>query len=278
MAVYAIGDIQGCYEPFRRLLDVLRFDPAADALWLVGDLINRGPQSLAVLRFVRDLGERAVAVLGNHDLTLLAVAAGHVKPKRKDTFDSILQAPDRAELLDWLRRCPLLHHDPLLDFTMVHAGLPPQWDLALAQRCAAEVETVLRGPSATDFLGQMFGGEPRRWRDDLSGYNRLRFITNALTRMRFCTPNGALSFDDKGPPGSQSSGLLPWFAVADRRSKNLHLVFGHWAALGYYREPGIFALDSGCVWGNRLTAIRLDEPGIPAWSVPATSSTSSTAA
>ena len=269
MAVYAVGDVQGCYEPLQRLLDLLRFDPAADVLWLVGDLVNRGPQSLEVLRLARGLGERAVAVLGNHDLTLLAVAAGRVKPKRKDTFDGVLQAPDCAELLEWLRRCPLLHHDPALGFTMVHAGLPPQWDLALAQQCAAEVEGVLRGPLSEEFLGRMFGGEPRRWRDDLSGYDRLRFIVNALTRMRFCASNGALSFDEKGAPGSQGPDLLPWFAAPDRRSCGLKLIFGHWAALGYYRAPGIFGLDSGCVWGNRLTAIRLDEPGVPAWSVPA---------
>ena len=269
MAVYAIGDVQGCHDPLRRLLDLLRFDPAVDTLWLVGDLVNRGPHSVEVLRLVRELGDRAVAVLGNHDLTLLAVAAGQVKPKRKDTFHTILDAPDRAELLDWLRRRPLLHHDPTLGFTMVHAGLPPQWDLALAHRCAAEVEATLRGPRCEQFLERMFGGEPRRWRDDLVGYDRLRFIVNALTRMRFCTADGALSFSEKGPPGSQGPGLLPWFAVPGRRGADLNLVFGHWAALGYYRAPGIYALDSGCVWGNRLTAIRLDEPGAPVWSVPA---------
>jgi len=269
MAVYAIGDIQGCHDPLARLLDRLRFDPAADMLWLVGDLVNRGPHSVEVLRLVHGLGERAVTVLGNHDLTLLAVAAGRVKPKRKDTFHTILDAPDRAELLDWLRRCPLLHHDPALGFTLVHAGLPPQWDLALAQRCAAEVEGTLRGPLCGEFLARMFGGEPRRWRDDLAGYDRLRFIVNALTRMRFCTADGALSFSEKGAPGSQGPGLLPWFAVPGRHGVDLNLVFGHWAALGYYRAPGIYALDSGCVWGNRLTAIRLDEPGVPAWSVPA---------
>lgn len=271
MAVYAIGDIQGCHDPLRRLLDLLRFDPVADTLWLVGDLVNRGPRSVEVLRLLHGLSERVVAVLGNHDLTLLAVAAGRVKPKRKDTFHSILDAPDRAELLDWLRRCPLLHHDPALGFTMVHAGLPPQWDLALAQRCAAEVEGVLRGPLCDEFLGRMFGGEPRRWRDDLTGYDRLRFTVNALTRMRFCAEDGTLSFSEKGPPGSQRPGLWPWFAAPDRRSADLDLVFGHWAALGYHRAPGIYALDSGCVWGNRLTAVRLDEPGVPAWSVPAVS-------
>ena len=269
MAVYAIGDIQGCYDPLLRLLDRLRFDPAADLLWLVGDLVNRGPHSVQVLRLAQGLGERAVVVLGNHDLTLLAVAAGQVKPKRKDTFHTILAAPDHSELLDWLRRRPLLHHDPALGFTLVHAGLPPQWDLALAQRCAAELEATLRGPDYEDFLARMFGGEPRCWRDDLAGYDRLRFTVNALTRMRFCTADGVLSFSEKGPPGSQESSLLPWFAVPGRRNADLNLVFGHWAALGYYRAPGIYALDSGCVWGNRLTAIRLDEPGAPAWSVPA---------
>ena len=269
MAVYAIGDIQGCHDPLLRLLDLLRFDPTADMLWLVGDLVNRGPHSVEVLRLVQDLDERAVVVLGNHDLTLLAVAAGQVKPKRKDTFHTLLDAPDRRELLDWLRRRPLLHHDPALGFTMVHAGLPPQWDLALAQRCAAELETTLRGPDYEDFLAHMFGGQPRRWREGLAGYDRLRFTVNALTRMRFCTADGALSFAEKGPPGSQEPGLLPWFAAPGRRNADLHLVFGHWAALGYYRAPGIYALDSGCVWGNRLTAIRLDEPGVPAWSVPA---------
>lgn len=269
MAVYAIGDVQGCYEPLRRLLDLLRFDPAADTLWLVGDLVNRGPRSVEVLRLARGLGERAVTVLGNHDLTLLAVAAGQVKPKRKDTFGTVLEAPDGAELLDWLRQRPLLHHDPALGFTMVHAGLPPQWDLALAQRCAAEVEATLRGSGHEEFLARMFGGEPRRWRDKLSGYDRLRFIVNALTRIRFCTGDGALSLDEKGPVGSQGADLLPWFAAPGRRSASLKIIFGHWAALGYYRAPGLYGLDSGCVWGNRLTAVRLDEPGVPAWSVAA---------
>lgn len=269
MAVYAIGDIQGCYEPLLRLLDLLRFDPADDYLWLVGDLVNRGPHSVEVLRLVRGLGERATAVLGNHDLTLLAVAAGQAKPKRKDTFHSILDAPDRDDLLNWLRHCPLLHHDAALGFTMVHAGLPPQWDLPLAQRCAAEMEAVLRGPRSAEFLGRMFGSEPRRWRDDLSGDDRLRFIVNALTRIRFCSTDGSLSLSEKGPPGSQSKGLSPWFAMPDRRNADLNIVFGHWAALGYYRAPGVYALDSGCVWGNRLTAIRLDQPVASSWSVPA---------
>lgn len=269
MAVYAIGDIQGCYEPLRRLLDLLNFDPAADRLWLVGDLVNRGPQSVEVLRLIYGLGEQAITVLGNHDLTLLAIAAGQVKPKRKDTFHSILDAPDCRELLDWLRQRPLLHHDEALGFTMVHAGLPPQWDLPLAQRSAAELESVLRGPRYRDFLERMFGSEPSRWRDKLSGYDRLRFIVNALTRIRFCAADGTLSFAEKGPLDSQDPRWLPWFVVPGRRSADLKLVFGHWAALGYYRAPGVYALDSGCVWGNRLTAICLDAPEVPAFSVPA---------
>lgn len=269
MAVYAIGDIQGCYEPLQRLLELLKFDPAADRLWLVGDLVNRGPHSVEVLRLMHGLSEQVVAVLGNHDLTLLAVAAGQVKPKRKDTFHTILEASDRDELLDWLRQCPLLHHDAELGFTLVHAGLPPQWDLALARRSAAEVEAVLRGPNCEKFMARMFGGEPRCWQSDLVGYDRLRFTVNALTRMRFCTAEGVLSFAEKGAPGSEGIGLMPWFAAPSRRNADLNIVFGHWAALGYYRAPGIYALDSGCVWGNRLTAIRLDEAGEPAFSVQA---------
>lgn len=277
MAIYAIGDIQGCFDPLRRLLDLLHFDPTADRLWLVGDLVNRGPQSAEVLRLLRDLDTCVVAVLGNHDLTLLAVAAGQIKPKRKDTFQSVLKAPDCEELLNWLRHRPLLHHDVQLNFTLVHAGLPPQWNLEQAQCHAAEVETTLRGPEHVEFLARMFGSEPRHWSEKLSGYDRLRFNVNALTRMRFCTADGTLSFSEKGPPGTQRSGLLPWFEVPNRRNADLNLVFGHWAALGYYRAPGIYALDSGCVWGNRLTAIALDQPGVPAWSVSALNPPSSPA-
>jgi len=258
MAVYAIGDVQGCYDLLQRLLEKIAFDPTQDTLWLVGDLVNRGPQSLEVLRLACSLGERAVAVLGNHDLTLLAVAEGLRPHKRKDTLQALLRAPDSAELLHWLRQCPLLQHDPKLGFTMVHAGLAPGWDLATAQACAGEVEAVLRGPDYRDFLAVMFGNEPRYWRDDLQGSERLRFIVNSFTRMRFCDPVGGLDFVHKGPPGSQPADLMPWFAVPGRRSVDLRIVFGHWAALGFYRQPGIYALDSGCAWGNRLTALRLE--------------------
>ena len=265
MAVYAIGDVQGCYAPLQRLLERLRFDPGRDTLWFAGDLINRGPQSLPVLRLVRSLGERALTVLGNHDLTLLAVAAGVRQPKHSDTFQAILQAPDREELLHWLRCQPLLHHDAALGFTLVHAGLAPQWDLLQAQDCAAELEAVLRGPAYRDFIFQMFGSEPRRWRDELQGAERWRFIVNCFTRLRYCHADGALNFSEKGPPGSQAAGLWPWFQAPRRRNVGLNIVFGHWASLGYYRAPGIYALDSGCVWGGRLTAIRLDAPEQVYW-------------
>ncbi|MFO1433208.1 MAG: symmetrical bis(5'-nucleosyl)-tetraphosphatase [Candidatus Competibacteraceae bacterium] len=265
MAVYAIGDVQGCYTALQRLLERLCFDPSRDTLWFAGDLINRGPQSLAVVRLVRSLGERAIAVLGNHDLTLLAVAEGVRKPKHSDTFQAILTAPDREELLHWLRRQPLLYHDPALGFTLVHAGLTPQWDLQQARSCAAEVEMVLQGPAYQDFIFQMFGSEPRLWCDELQGIERWRFIVNCFTRLRYCHEDGALNFSEKGPPGSQAAGLWPWFQIPWRRHAGLNIVFGHWASLGYYRAPGIYSLDSGCVWGGRLTAIRLDAPEQAYW-------------
>lgn len=263
MAVYAIGDLQGCYDPFQRLLERIAFDPTTDRLWLVGDLVNRGPDNLGCLRTVRDLGDAAITVLGNHDLNLLAVAAGHRRLRAKDTLQDVLNAPDRHELLDWLRRLPLLHHDAHLGFTMVHAGLPLPWDLSQAQVCAQELETILRSNDYENFLAQMFGDQPARWQNDLEGIERLRFITNAFTRMRFCYPDGSLDFAAKGPPGSQPPALEPWFALPERRSQDLRLVFGHWASLGFYRVPGIYALESGCVWGQCMTAIRLDDLRAP---------------
>lgn len=257
MAIYAIGDVQGCYKPLQRLLERIKFDPGQDKLWFCGDLVNRGPDSLAVLKLVRGLGDAALSVLGNHDLTLLAAAAGVVKIRRKDTFADVLNASDAADHIHWLRHCPMLHHD--LGYTMVHAGLAAQWDLAKAQACAGELENVLQGSDTEyeTFLANMFGQRPDRWSDDLSGHDRLRCIVNILTRMRFCYPDGSLDFDHKGPPGSQSKPLQPWFRL-ERRNQSLNILFGHWAALGFYRAPGIYALDSGCVWGKKLTAIRLD--------------------
>lgn len=263
MAVYAVGDLQGCLEPLQRLLDRLRFDPAADRLWLVGDLVNRGPHSLETLRFVRDLGTAATCVLGNHDLHLLAVAARGRPLKRGDTLRPVVEAEDAPELLDWLRARPLLHHDADLGWTLVHAGLPPQWDLALAQACAAEVEAVLRGPHNADLLAAMYGDRPTVWSPDLRGMERLRYIVNALTRMRYVDPRGALELACKSAPEQAPPGLTPWFRIADRRSRDARIVFGHWSTLGLIREPNVLALDTGCLWGGTLTAARLDASETP---------------
>jgi bis(5'-nucleosyl)-tetraphosphatase (symmetrical) len=262
MAVYAIGDLQGCYIELRELLDRLGYDRDEDRLWFVGDLVNRGPNSLECLRWVRDLGERAVVVLGNHDLHLLAVAAAlGRKAKPTDTLDPILGAPDCDQLLDWLRTRPLLHHDAALGYTMVHAGLPPQWDLATATLCAREVEQALRGPGHQAFLKDMYGDQPDLWSDGLTGMARLRFSVNALTRMRFCTAEGRLELKAKGAPHTASAELLPWFALRERKSAQLHLIFGHWSTLGEAEGFGVYPLDTGCVWGGKLTALRLDGDG-----------------
>jgi bis(5'-nucleosyl)-tetraphosphatase (symmetrical) len=261
MSIYAIGDVQGCYRELARLLDQIRFDPGSDQLWFVGDLVNRGPDSLSVLRFVRDLGERAITVLGNHDLHLLALAAGNSKHAGKSTLDAILTAPDRDALIDWLRQRPLLHHDPELGFTMIHAGLPPQWTLAEAMRHARELEEVLRSPGSRHYLFEMYGNKPRRWRPDLSGMERLRFITNALTRLRYCTRDGSLALGEKGQIGSQSKDLVPWFRMPERRTRADRIIFGHWSTVGYLAEHNVWGLDSGCLWGGALTAIRLDPSG-----------------
>jgi bis(5'-nucleosyl)-tetraphosphatase (symmetrical) len=259
MATYAIGDIQGCYEPLLALLDHLDFDQRADHLWLTGDLVNRGPCSLEVLRFVRDLGTGAVTVLGNHDLHLLALAYAAHPPKRKDTLAQVLRAPDRDELLDWLRSRPLIHHDAGLGYTVIHAGLPPQWDLDAALRCAGEVEAALRGAQAADFLQHMYGDYPARWEETGNGWERLRFITNCLTRLRYCDAEGRIDFADSGPPGTQRPGLMPWFRVPGRASAGLRIVFGHWSTLGPFHAPGLHGLDTGCVWGGHLTALRLED-------------------
>ena len=257
MAIYAIGDIQGCFDEFRALLDRIHFDPAGDRLWLVGDLVNRGPASLAVLRLVRDLGELATVVLGNHDLYLLMVAAGFRKRGKDDTLAAVLAAPDRESLLDWLARRPLMHVED--GFAMVHAGLAPQWSVPFARTLAGEVEGVLRSARRKGFLAQLHGNRPDQWEDRLKGQDRLRFIVNAMTRMRFCSAGGRLQFGAKGPPGSQPKGLLPWFDVPHRASRTHTIVCGHWSALGFRRELGLLALDSGCLWGGDLTAVRLDD-------------------
>ena len=258
MSVYAIGDVQGCYRALRELLVEIRFDPARDRLWFTGDLVNRGPQSLEVLHFVQDLGERAICVLGNHDLHLLAVASGTAKLKKHDTLDEVLSAPDRDDLLYWLRTRPLLHHDEELDCTLIHAGLLPPWDLAVARRLAREVEAALQNDSHGDFFKHMYGDLPDHWNETLRGYDRLRVIVNAFTRLRYCDLAGSMDLRFKGAPGTQPADLVPWFQVPTRRSRNLRIIFGHWSTLGRWRGDGVVCLDSGCLWGHTLTAARLD--------------------
>ncbi len=263
MATYAIGDVQGCFDALRRLLDRLQFEPARDRLWFAGDLVNRGPDSLETLRFVRGLGSSAVTVLGNHDLNLLAVAQGG-KARRRDTLAGILTAPDRDELLHWLRQQPLLHESADAAWLMLHAGLPPQWDIEQARVCAREVEAVLRGPDHAELLRNMYGDQPDRWDPALSGWPRLRFIVNCYTRLRYCTAEGRLAPEPKGAPGSQADGLLPWFIVPERKSVGRRILFGHWSTLGqvYWPEHQVWCLDTGCLWGGRLSALCLETGAI----------------
>jgi len=263
MAVYAIGDIQGCFDELQSLLELIRFNPVEDCLWFAGDLVNRGPKSLQTLRFIHGLGDRAVSVLGNHDLHLIAMSLGHTLSDDDHTLDAILAAPDRDELIHWLRQQPLLHHDATLGFTMIHAGLPPQWDLPLAQHCAHEVEAVLRSDELPEFIEHMYGNKPKRWSDTLSGWGRLRFIINCFTRLRFCDADGRLKLKYKGPPGSQPPQYLPWFELPGRNSREMNIVFGHWSTLGQRDDPGIYPLDTACLWGGELTALRID--GTPQW-------------
>ena len=259
MAVFAVGDLQGCLAPLERLLESARFDPARDRLWLVGDLVNRGPDSGNCLRYVHDLGSAAVTVLGNHDLHLLATAAGLRQPRPKDTLAEVLQRPDAEELLEWLAARPLVHHDAALGWTLVHAGIPPQWDLERACTEARAVEQVLQDPQRrNEFLARMYGNSPERWDDSLKGVDRMRYTVNALTRMRFIRKDGGLDLEESGPPGSVLSRLTPWFEVRKRRMGGQPIVFGHWSALGYRRGTDWLSLDSGCVWGRDLTLVRLD--------------------
>lgn len=258
MAIFAIGDVQGCLDDLERLLERLNFEPEEDQLWFTGDLVNRGPKSLQTLRFVRGLGENAVSVLGNHDLHLIAVAEGLQPLKAKDTLQPILDAPDAAELLEWLRLRPLLHFDKQLGYLLVHAGLAPEWDLKKSLACAQEVEEVLQSDGYRALLENMYGDEPARWSDTLEGYARLRYIINACTRIRYCHPDGELDLHHKGPPGSQPDGLVPWFQLPQRKNAHIDIVFGHWSTLGEPDTPRIWALDSGCLWGGKLTALRLD--------------------
>lgn len=259
MAHYLVGDIQGCDAPLARLLARIDFSPSRDTLYLLGDLVNRGPASAAVLRRLMGYGDAAHCLLGNHDLSLLAVAHGQRAPHRNDTMDDILRSPDRAAMLDWLRhRAMALHAHGIL---MVHGGVLPSWDLAQVLALARELEDVLRGPALADFLAGMWGNRPDRWDDTLAGADRLRVIVNALTRLRFCTPEGAMDLKASGGVDQAPAGMLPWFDVPGRRTAGVPIAFGHWSTLGYLRRPDLVSLDTGCVWGGCLSALRLDAGG-----------------
>ncbi|WLG50378.1 symmetrical bis(5'-nucleosyl)-tetraphosphatase [Pseudomonas sp. FP1742] len=259
MATYAVGDVQGCLEPLQCLLKQVAFNPARDRLWLVGDLVNRGPQSLETLRFLYSIRESLVCVLGNHDLHLLAVGQNIERLKKADTLREILEAPDSADLLEWVRQQKLMHYDEQREIALVHAGIPPQWSLRKALKCAAEVEEALRDDNRfAPYLDGMYGNEPVKWDNDLKGAARLRVITNYFTRMRFCTRDGKLDLKGKEGIDTAPPGYAPWFAH-ERKTKGLKIIFGHWAALeGQCNEPGLFALDTGCVWGGAMTLMNVD--------------------
>jgi len=258
MAIYAIGDIQGCFDDLLRLLDYIDFNEHADQLWFAGDLVNRGPKSLETLRFVKSLGTAAVTVLGNHDLHLLVASCEPKIANKKDSLLPILEAIDRDELIDWLRFRPLFHYNA--DFCIVHAGLPPQWDFKKTKKMAQLVEKALQAPDYQVFLKQLYGNKPNLWSSDLKGMDRLRFIVNCFTRMRYCEANGRLDFDNNGPVGSQPKTLMPWYDLPKRKNKDMRIIFGHWSSLGYYEGANCYAIDTGCLWGGQLTAIKLDSP------------------
>lgn len=270
MATYFVGDIQGCHDELQSLLSLAQFDPAHDELWLTGDLVARGPKSLEVLRFVKDLGDRATTVLGNHDLNLLAVYSGHTKPKKKDKTEYIFSAPDKHDLMMWLRARPIMARHPSLPVVMTHAGLSPQWDLDTAEKCAREIEMLLRSNQGSWLLGHMYGEEPSHWDPRLTGLPRWRYIINSFTRMRFCRNDGSLEFKCKASPENRPDDLSPWFDVRVRSENEPHLVFGHWAALmGKCPIPTIKALDTGCVWGNQLTLWRWEDNAMFSLNCPA---------
>lgn len=267
MATYAIGDVQGCMSSLTSLLDKIDFDASIDRLWFTGDLVNRGPDSVGVLRFVRSLGDSAIVVLGNHDLHLLAAASDRTILKRHDTLGEVLSADDSDSLLHWLRSRPLMHRDAALGYTMVHAGLMPQWSLVDAQSFAREVEFVLRSDNYEEFFSHMYGDQPTHWDPASRGWERLRFITNVFTRMRFCDASGLLNLREKGAPGEVAASLTPWFSVSNRTDSSETILFGHWSTLGFVTTNNVVCLDSGCLWGGQLTAMRLDRSDTPIFQV-----------
>jgi bis(5'-nucleosyl)-tetraphosphatase (symmetrical) len=262
MATYAIGDVQGCFDELKALLDLIKFNSDRDQLWFCGDLVNRGPKSLKTLRYIRSLEANAITVLGNHDLHLLATAYDHKKPGKKDTLNAILRADDADKLLNWLRHQHLLFHDKEKKITLVHAGIHPHWSIKKARKLAKEVEHILQSDNHINFYKHMYGDKPFVWDDSLSGWPRYRFITNILTRLRYCDLEGKPALNAKGPPGSQAKNLIPWYEVPKRKSRKDTIIFGHWSTLphaGKTCKNNTYAIDSGCLWGGVLTAMRVDE-------------------
>jgi len=260
MTTYAIGDIQGCYKELRQLLKLIHFSSDKDKLWFVGDLVNRGPDSLSVLRFIRDLGDNAISVLGNHDLHMLGVLYGVEKPRKKDTFGEIISAKDLDTIIEWICSLPLMHIDKESKHILVHAGIYPDWSVEEAQNYAKEMENVLQSDRCIDFIKNMYGSKPGRWSPSLKGWDRLRFITNSFTRMRFCTADLKLDMKYKGPPGSQPNGLIPWYLLRNNELRQYKILMGHWSTLGDVNDPELITLDTGCLWGGKLTAYSLESP------------------
>lgn len=258
MAIYAIGDVQGCFDELIALAEKISFDPTKDKLWFVGDLVNRGPKSLETLRWIKALGDSAITVLGNHDLHLLAAYEGIREVKETSSLKHVLQADDRKELIYWLRQRPLMHYDPDLNIAMVHAGILPSWNIKQALSHAHEVESILSSKEYTKFLKNMYGDFPNNWEKTLKGWDRLRVITNSFTRLRYCNNKGEMDFNEKGPVGTQANGLKPWFEINSRKSISTKIIFGHWSTLGSHYNNNVLSTDTGCVWGGCLTAYKLD--------------------
>lgn len=257
MATYAIGDLQGCYSELEQLLETIDFDPAFDQVWFVGDLVNRGPQSLATIQFIRSLGDAAKCVLGNHDIHLIACYCGIQQCKAKSSLNQILQNNDAQDIIDWLRQQPLLYIDQKLPWVMVHAGFLPQWNLTTAKDCAQQVEIQLRSDNYSEFLQLAYGNHPNHWHPELNDNDRWRVILNAFTRLRLCNQQGEMDFEFKGPLQEKPEHLHAWFNVK-RESEDTKIIFGHWSALGLINQDNLLALDTGCLWGNQLTAARID--------------------
>ncbi len=271
MSTYAIGDIQGCYSELQNLLNEINFDERRDELWFAGDLVNKGPKSLQTLRFIKALGVNAKITLGNHDLHLLAVAKNIRPLLKKDTIQEILAADDVEELIDWLKSRPLLITDDNLNFTMVHAGLPPQWSLENAKEFAKECELILQSEKINKLLAEMYGDTPNIWVNSLQDYAKQRFIINCFTRIRFCNSDGMLDFDTKVAPGKQNTSLIPWYSLPNRKTKDNKIIFGHWSTVHIgneknFKQYNVYPIDTGCLWGGRLTAMRLEDEKI--FSVP----------